>query len=817
MTPIPSFWYRYCSGGVFVLGPVTVFCVILFYLSNTIITIEFDAILIPGINGFHTKSSSSCNRHTIICYPPCTICSIYREGERPRDRTLTRMTSSSQTDIDHVATSTRIETTNRSRRLPTHMERTLLVVESRQSEATSTTIQQHQNIHSSILYIGNLDWNITMVDWEYRIRTLLLSSRVFQSPNTTTMELTFRNTTLRPRDIGKYHGGSVLLTFHNLDNATMTYTNQYDETAATTAAKNAMQYMLRIQQEHEAIAITSSSSSSSPQPPTAPLYWIVPLRIQYHHPSPNDASPTVATMSVDELLQLQARRQKRTASYQRRRIRTANTTDHILHQFEQQLLVTGPNHNHTSDTATGWWSTCFATTTSTTNMSTGSPNSRSKLYYNNDNTAIHVLDAPALDWTIVPAIIDPAIGGGLQPQYEGSEEPVQSTIPTSSGLDMNSTTFINPPMTGSSTLLLLHNNSNRATRKRAAVEAFFFAIQHVLLGNSESMHNSSTRTTITTTIADLGCGAGNLALPLAWWLNYYSGNGNVTRPNTLPFRILGIDLNTISLQRLRDRTRQCMSLSSISMTEQLLVETLEMDLLDLIGTRNNNNVSGNANVRKFKNCTAVVSLHACGAASDLAMMAAIQHQLPFAISPCCIGKTLTSRSGYENDITMTNPDSLLSSNTAQNTSSSSSSSQTNSHRIPLTMPTQRGSTPLGIITYPRSKWFQLNDFSYDQYRIIASAADYGVRQTQQPSSSSMDDTDAKDEMCRYQRQRRAKRMIEIDRLQYAYEQGYEVRLLELPRIGPLYTKRELLIGAVRNTPAAERLTNMPSSILKNVY
>ena len=241
-------------------------------------------------------------------------------------------------------------------------------------------------------------------------------------------------------------------------------------------------------------------------------------------------------------------------------------------------------------------------------------------------------------------------------------------------------------------------------------------------------------------------------------------------------------------------------MNSATTESQLLVETLEMDLLELIDSSNTTKYfTNNEHRSKFEKCRAVVSLHACGAASDLAIMAAIQHQLPFVISPCCIGKTLTVRSGYGWD--------------AQNSSSTSLSHH--SPKLPLTMPTQRASTPMGIITYPRSKWFQQHEVSYDQYRLIAAAADYGVRQKKPlrspPSNSIATTTDANDteEMRRYQRQRRAKRLIEIDRLQYAHEQGYEVRLLELPRIGPLYTKRELLIGALRNTPAAEKVAALP--------
>ncbi len=623
--------------------------------------------------------------------------------------------------------------------------------------ATQPRSQDHQHHDendsdrvSHILYLGHLDWTVTTTEWERRIRHLLSwnvtlwnandddtrNAAVVTSMNLS-LNLTFRPSTLRPRDVGKYHGGSVLLTFYDDSDRSSrsngingnginsnptshdtlgTNCNNHHHDRATRAAVAARQHLLQQQQQQD----------------PEPAHWITPLRIQYHFVPPPLLVPNEP--STDELQELQWKRLNRTASYTRRRIRLAETTDQILLKLEQQ------QQQQQLVDQSGWWT---ATTTTTGRT---------------------ILVAPVLDWTRIPSILDPALGGGLILFQEEEERAESSSLPFST---------------------TNHPHSNRATRKRAAVEAFQCVVRHVLSPTTPS-DNDDHPTTIT--IADLCCGAGNLALPLAWWLNAPQCH-NAMR-HSFDYRVLGIDLNTISLRRLLDRARQYMN---SAMTEpQLLVETLEMDLLELIDNNNNSNKyhTNNEHLSKFQKCRAVVSLHACGAASDLAIMAAIQHQLPFVISPCCIGKILTVRSAYGWD--------------AQNNSAFLSHRRQN---VPLTMPTQRASTPMGIITYPRSKWFQQHEVSYDQFRLIAAAADYGVRQ-KKPLRSPTDTNDT-EEMRRYQRQRRAKRLIEIDRLQYAYEQGYEVRLLELPRIGPLYTKRELLIGALRNTPAAEKIATLP--------
>ena len=74
---------------------------------------------------------------------------------------------------------------------------------------------------------------------------------------------------------------------------------------------------------------------------------------------------------------------------------------------------------------------------------------------------------------------------------------------------------------------------------------------------------------------------------------------------------------------------------------------------------------------------------------------------------------------------------------------------------------------------------------------------------------------AEAERARVALQRHAKAVVELDRLERAREAGYAVRLLELPRLGATYPKRELLLGAPRGSRAAEAiaaLRTLPSPV-----
>eukprot|EP00977_Amphora_coffeiformis_P016323 scaffold5017_cov171-Amphora_coffeaeformis.AAC.12 len=318
----------------------------------------------------------------------------------------------------------------------------------------------------------------------------------------------------------------------------------------------------------------------------------------------------------------------------------------------------------------------------------------------------------------------------------------------------------------------------RGERKRAAVEAFWFVLRRAFLAPLAAKDGplSQEKRQI---IADLGCGSGNLALPLAWWLSSSEASPNCS------CTVRAVDLNQQSLQRLNERA-QSISLDS--------VETLEADIGDLIAR-------GDADVDFLAECDAVVSLHACGAASDLTIASAVSHNLPFAISPCCIGKVKRGRgSGVSN---------------------------ADEHGL----------------SYPRSNWLRdilqkldaepgignqhmevgdSNDTILDNYELLASAADYGVNfcdhTTTAPLSFGQYVTQQESplmvgEMARRKRCQDAKRIIEMDRLQYAVETGgYQVRLMELPRLGFDYPKRQLLLGAPAGSPGAERMMQLPTDL-----
>lgn len=279
-------------------------------------------------------------------------------------------------------------------------------------------------------------------------------------------------------------------------------------------------------------------------------------------------------------------------------------------------------------------------------------------------------------------------------------------------------------------------------------------------------------------VADLGCGAGNLALPLTWWLQQQQHDQQ--KGNAL-FSVLGVDLNGFALQRLRDRASRVMTANT---NGGKMIETLQQDLLDLVeGTTTRDDDDATKDIGscslQLSDCAAVVSLHACGAASDLSIAAAVKHGLPFAISPCCIGKVMTSRSGV----------------------GIGGGGGATHHSMPQASSTNRSAAPKGTISYPRSDWLR-EKITEEDYQLLAAAADYGGT-----SSLAGDDPN---ESVRWQRSRKAKLIVETDRLQWAQELGYYVRILELPRIGAFYSKRELLLGAVRDSPAAHRIAELPT-------
>jgi hypothetical protein len=191
-------------------------------------------------------------------------------------------------------------------------------------------------------------------------------------------------------------------------------------------------------------------------------------------------------------------RKDRAESYSRKRRKVATKTDQIIDSILLKL-----NDNHSNNIVDNI--------------------DKDDLIIYNISSQTPVLDAPNLDWSSCPEEIDPMLGGKIR------------------------------------------MGTQRGERKRAAVETFLTVVQTIILGkeivdNDDDENNNSKPANNKNVIADLGCGAGNLSIPLAWWLN------------KLNFKILGVDINGQALTMLQKRAHNL----------GIDVETLQVDLLTLI-------------------------------------------------------------------------------------------------------------------------------------------------------------------------------------------------------------------------------------------
>jgi hypothetical protein len=143
-------------------------------------------------------------------------------------------------------------------------------------------------------------------------------------------------------------------------------------------------------------------------------------------------------------------------------------------------------------------------------------------------------------------------------------------------------------------------------RKRESIAAFAWLLEQVIL---PCIHESraalpADRRSSYPVIVDAGCSTGSLVLPLA---------------HAFPeAHFVGIDVKASSLALLRDRA------AAAGLSDR--ISTWEGRIEEYDGP-----------------CDALVSLHACGGASDAALMLAAERApqghraAPFAVSPCCVG------------------------------------------------------------------------------------------------------------------------------------------------------------------------------------
>ena len=293
------------------------------------------------------------------------------------------------------------------------------------------------------------------------------------------------------------------------------------------------------------------------------------------------------------------------------------------------------------------------------------------------------------------------------------------------------------PMRGGNIRQGTSKRTDRGLRKRSQVESFYYICSTLLESQDSNV-----------TIIDAGCGAGNLAIGLAGLLleNNISINQHVN--------VLAVDVNKYALKRLKERAETVLPSGYLNTCCEDLANVHE--ILAQVPS---------------DNCVIIVSLHACGSASDMAMELAFACDAPFAICPCCTAKSLTKRSDIP---------------TQQSSYDSSASFM------------RSGAT--ADINYPRSTWLRSRMVGQDgkefltieeQYTTLAKVADVGLG-PQTPSQQR-------------EHQRRAKHIVEMDRLRYASEEhGYNVRLMRIEDHDPLvYGKGEILLGTKNEVFAHE--------------
>jgi len=342
----------------------------------------------------------------------------------------------------------------------------------------------------------------------------------------------------------------------------------------------------------------------------------------------------------------------------------------LLSWFQTLLLV---SNNSSSPSPSKWVRRTARKRQQTQELLDSVPLPPLLIHKNAEFTSPMLLQAPELDWAHLPAEWDPQQGGKLR---EGSL---------------------------------------RALRKRRQVEAFYYVSNRLLQGKGQ-------------TIIDAGCGAGNLAIPLA---------GLLSEQN---HKVVAIDVNPMAMSRLLERAPPNVQgiCTDLAFSDTARMPAMKMDM--------------------------VVSLHACGAATDLAIRLATSSRVPYCVSPCCTAKAVMDRQD---------------------------------EKYGPTASSQRSSAP-NDLNYPRSAWLRnalkpaetISAVSLETcddivvkkgYQILAKVADVGLG-PQTP-------------LAQIEHQQRAKLLVEWDRLMETVENhNYSVGIFHLKDHDEFYGKKELLVG-----------------------
>lgn len=191
---------------------------------------------------------------------------------------------------------------------------------------------------------------------------------------------------------------------------------------------------------------------------------------------------------------------------------------------------------------------------------------------------------PKIDWANVPAPVDPVGGGGLK--------------------------------TKSSVL------ADRGARKRLQAESFFQVAFPLLGSNTQLLPTDSVSKKFK--VVDFGCGTGNLTIPLGYFLH----------TSSLPVEVVGVDMKGSSIDRLNARVEVANLGVAGPDVVRGVVGRIEEVVISGVDHRGRADKAGTC----LENVAMVVSLHACGVATDLTIAQALLAKVPFVVSPCCIGK-----------------------------------------------------------------------------------------------------------------------------------------------------------------------------------
>jgi len=347
-------------------------------------------------------------------------------------------------------------------------------------------------------------------------------------------------------------------------------------------------------------------------------------------------------------------------------------------------------------------------------------------------------EPPPVDWTSMPPSCDPAAL-----THDGREAAVASGNAREDPVG-------GAPATVRSGKTETRELSTRARRKRWQVESFATVLRELL----EKRREETSRGYPPTTVVDFGAGSGALALPLA-----------ARFPEA---RFVAVEMKQRSADLLSLRARRA-GLRNVE-TRVQMIETFR-EPFD-VG----------------------IALHACGNATDHAMLRCVERGASFAVSPCCVGKLKFSLAGG-NSFGEMNRDW-----TTKGAYRSAEEEET------------RGESLCVSITHPRSRWLfdQLGSTSSgggaaEPFAALAAAADTGHG-----------DGAGADRITALGRE--AKKHVELDRAQAAREAGYEVVTLSLVRGDDAPpNKNHVLVGAPRGDKAAwlrnltERETDETSS------